>query len=130
MRERVSFRAYEIEAGGVGHGHRFDVGAGQDLNAGGQAAFDFYRVADDGHRRHDLRPDRAAQVRRVVHVFDDDSVNAAIAIDGRFANRLSDDFTYGQRVRGRARQRGDVDYSDDRFGIGEKVVSHYFTYWN
>src|SRR5262245_36535083 len=128
VRERVSFRADEIEAGRVGHGHRFDVGPGQDLNACGQAAFGFDGGPDDGHRRDDLRPDRSAQVWRVVHVFDENAVNATITIDRRFTDRLSDYFAYRQGVRGRAGQCPDVNYSDDRFGIGENVFSHYFTY--
>src|SRR5215813_4372515 len=124
--ERVSFRAYEVEVGGVRHGHRFDVGAGQDLNACGRLAFSSYGVADNRHRRDDLGSDRAAQVWRVVHVFDDDAVYAAIAIDSSFADRLSDYFAYGQRVHWRARQRGDVDHPYDRFRIGEHAVPHFF----
>jgi hypothetical protein len=53
---------------------------------------------------------------------------AAIAVDGRFAHGLSDDLVHGLSIGWRARQDGDVDHSDDWFEVGEKSVSHHFTY--
>ena len=80
VREDVTFCAYEVQTGSVCHSHRFQISSGEDLNADGQTAFALDRLSEQCHRRHNLRPSLAAQVRNVVHIFDDDAVNAARVI--------------------------------------------------
>ncbi|HEX8119200.1 MAG TPA: hypothetical protein VF521_18120 [Pyrinomonadaceae bacterium] len=86
MRERVRLDAHVVEPRSVRDRYRFDVRARENLDADGELRLRLHRAADDRHRRHDLRPDRAAQVRHVVHVLNHQSVHAAVAVDRRLAH--------------------------------------------
>ena len=122
MGECESFRADEIQSRRMRHGHRFHIGPGENLDAAWQTGCHLHRARDQRHARDDFRSDVAAQIRRIVHVFQHHAVNARVAINLRLAHRLRLDCRQRQSARRRARQRADMNHGNDRLGRFENRI--------
>jgi hypothetical protein len=114
MGEREALDPDEIEAGRQRHGQRLVIGPRQDLHAAGQRRLGPDRGRDDRHGRDDFGTHPAPEVRRVVHVFDQQPVDARVPIDFRLTQRSAVDFPQGSRGGRSSGQGAEVDHRDDR----------------
>src|SRR6266545_7837496 len=76
VRKCEAFGANEIQTGGVRDRERLGVGRRKNLDAARKFAGLLDLSRNDGHRRDDFRPDATSEIRRVVHVFEYQSVDA------------------------------------------------------
>ena len=119
MGEGEGLGSNKIQLSRVGDGECLVIRPCQNLNATGQLGSSFHLSGDDGKSSHDLWSNRALEVRRVVHIFNEDSVDSRFFINGSFNESLSFELLHGALVGRSARKCTHVNHGDDRFLVGK-----------
>jgi len=113
--ERKPLDAHKIQSRRMRDRHRFHIRPRQHLNPAGQSRRVLHGAANDRHHRHDFRAHRAAQVRRVVHVLNHNSMHARLAVHLRLAHRQRFNLPHAPSPRRRPGQRAQMNHRNHRF---------------